>query len=329
VQAANGIDPGAAKQASKQVARAPAPKDIVEKVAAQFMARHIKGLAPATIREATRIFDKEIVPAWRGRRLCEISKGDIHELLDRIADRAPVQANRVLAWIKGMCNFAMGRGIIETTPCLGIKPPTTETARDRVLSDDELRAVWLASDSLKMQHSAFVNLLILTGQRRNKVSELCWSELDLDAALWTLPKERAKNHRQHEIPLSDSAVTILRALPRIKDSDYVLTFSGRGPIRGHYLVKGRLDALLPADMPAWVFHDLRRSVASGLARLGVNLPVIEKLLNHVSGSFAGIVSVYQRHSFADEKRIAMTTWARHVEAIVAGTTAANIVSIRA
>jgi integrase len=107
----------------------------------------------------------------------------------------------------------------------------------------------------------------------------------------------------------------------------VLTLNGRNPIRGTPLIKRRIDTLAP-PMPPWVLHDIRRTAASGMARLGVNLPVIEKLLNHVSGSFAGIVGVYQRHSFADEKRAAMAAWARHVEALVSGETAANVLELR-
>jgi integrase len=153
-----------------------------------------------------------------------------------------------------------------------------------------------------------------------------WKEIDLDAKLWTLPAARAKNSIEHAISLSDQAIEILKALARIAGSDFVFTINGRNPIRGTHLVKRRIDALAPS-IPTWVLHDIRRTVASGMARLGVNLPVIEKLLNHVSGSFAGIVGVYQRHSFADEKRAAMQTWARHVEAIVSGETAVNVVEL--
>jgi integrase len=161
-----------------------------------------------------------------------------------------------------------------------------------------------------------MHLLILTGQRRNEVAAVTWREIDLAGKLWTLPASRAKNGIEHEIPLSDMAVEILSTCPRIADSDYVFTVNGRNSMRAFYLAKRRIDALMPAETAPWVMHDIRRTVASGMAKLGVNLPVIEKLLNHVSGSFAGIVGVYQRHSFADEKRAAMQAWARHVEAIV-------------
>jgi integrase len=135
-------------------------------------------------------------------------------------------------------------------------------------------------------------------------------EIDFDARLWTLPGKRAKNSIEHSIPLSDQAIEILKTLPRIAGSNFVFTINGRNPVRGTHRAKRRIDKLGPS-IPPWVLHDIRRTVASGMARLGANLPVIEKLLNHVSGSFAGIVGVYQRHSFADEKGAAMTAWARH------------------
>ena len=327
LQIAGGEDPGAVKQAARTDAKALPARDMVEKVAAQFLARHVKNLAAATRIEVGRIIAKEILPTFRGRRLSEIKRPDVIEWLDGIVDRpAPIAANRALGWLKGLCNFAVERGILDTSPIAGIKAPAAETPRDRVLSDDELRAVWQAADALEPVYAGLIKLLILSGQRLREVSEMEWKEIDLEAKLWTLPGVRAKNSIEHSIPLSDWTVEILKALPRIAGSDFVFTINGRNPIRGTHPVKRRIDKLGP-PMPPWVLHDLRRSVASGMARLGVNLPVIEKLLNHVSGSFAGIVGVYQRHSFADEKRAAMQVWARYVQAIVTGETAGNIVEL--
>jgi integrase len=327
LQIASGEDPGAVKQAARTATNAPPARDMVEKVAAQFLARHVKNLAAATRIEVGRIIAKEILPTFRNRRLSEIKRPDVIEWLDGIVDRpAPIAANRALGWLKGLCNFAVERGVVDVSPIAGIKAPAAETARDRVLSDDELKAVWEAADALEPVYAGFIKLLILTGQRLREVSEMEWKEIDLDAKLWTLPSARAKNSIEHSIPLSNQTVEILKALPRIAGSDFVFTINGRNPIRGTHLVKRRIDKLGP-PIPPWVLHDIRRTVASGMARLGVNLPVIEKLLNHVSGSFASIVGVYQRHSFADEKRAAMTAWARHVQAIVTGEAAANVVEL--
>jgi integrase len=161
-------------------------------------------------------------------------------------------------------------------------------------------------------YGSLVRLLILTGQRRGEIAGLTWAEVDLDKRLISLPRERVKNDHAHEIPLSPQAVDLIEALPRNSDR-YVLSLRG-GPIGGFGKLKARLDKL--CGVTDWVLHDTRRSAASGMARLGVGLPVIEKVLNHVSGSFAGVVGIYQRHDFAGEKRRALETWGAHVAGIV-------------
>ena len=325
---AQGVDPAAEKKAARIKARTPADLDLIEKVVDQFLKRHVPHLAPATQRQVTRIMVKEIVPAWRGRKLSSITKAEAHHLLDAISDRgSPVSANRTLDWLKVMANWAAGRGLIETSPFAGITSPEPEVSRDRVLDDDELAAFWQAADNLEQPYGFFVRMLILTAQRRNEVSDMCWAEIDLERRIWTLPARRAKNGIEHRIPLSEAACSILASVQRHYGSDYVFSITGRNPIRGHQHIKSRLDELLP-EMQSWVFHDLRRTAASGMARLGVQLPVVEKLLNHTSGSFRGIVAVYQKHDFAKEKAAAAETWARHIETIVNGEAVDNIVPIR-
>ena len=183
------------------------------------------------------------------------------------------------------------------------------------MSDAELAAVWLAADGLGTPYNAFVKLLILTGARRSEVAGMMWQEIDFDAKLWTLPAARAKNATEYQIPLSDSAVEILQALPRIADSDLVFTLSGRVPIRGFHNIKTRVDDLIPA-CPPWTLHDMRRTFASGCAKLGIAVHVVEAALNHRSGSIRGIAAGYNRYSYDAEKRAAMQIWARHVEAIM-------------
>lgn len=326
---AAGVDPGAEKAAARAAAPAPAIIDHVETITARFVAQYAaRKLKPGTAKEVERLLEKEIATPWRGRRLSQIAKADVHALLDDIVERgSPIGANRTLAWLRRLCTWAVERGFIDVNPCAGIKPPTTENSRDRILSDDELKAVWQAAEALEWPYAAFIKLLILTGARRSEVAAMTWREIDFVAKLWVIPKERCKNSVELQIPLPDLAIEILKACPRIENCEHVLTFTGRGPVTGFAIIKNQLDAALPADMPRWVFHDLRRSFASGMARLGINLPVIEKLLNHVSGSFAGIVGVYQRHSFADEKRAAMTAWARHIEALVSGKPVGNVVDL--
>ena len=178
------------------------------------------------------------------------------------------------------------------------------------MTDDELRLVWQAADKIGFPFGPIVQLLILTGQRRGEVTGMQWGELQ--AGLWTLPRERVKNDRRHDVPLSRQAAAIIERLPRISDR-YVFSLNGNKPFNG-FKAKERLDKL--ASIAPWTLHDLRRTAASGMARLGVSLVVIEKVLNHVCGSLAGVVGVYQRHEFADEKRAALQLWADHVERLV-------------
>jgi integrase len=325
---ANDIDPAAKRRALRAANRKakPANLDLVEIVAAQFLKRHCGNLKPATQREAGRYMSK-IVTAWRGRALSSITRPMIHALLDSISDSGfPVAANRTLAWMNNLCNWAISRGLLEANPCVGIHRPATETARARILSDEELAAVLKAAEALEPPcYGAFVMMMVLTGQRRTEVSGLVWSEIDFDKKIWVLPPGRAKNGKAHEIPLSNATLAILNALPRL--CDFVFSSTGRGPIRGHDQIKKTIDKLTP-DIPAWTFHDIRRTFASGCARLGVALPTIEKLLNHVGGSFAGVAGIYRRHTFADEKRLAVESWSRHVEGLMTGKANSNIVPMR-
>ncbi|MCC3247429.1 integrase arm-type DNA-binding domain-containing protein [Methylocystis sp. WRRC1] len=322
-QVAAGVDPCEQKRAARAAAveKQRAELDVVERVVAEFVERYAK---PNTRdwRETERKLLKDVVPAWRGRRLSEISKADIHVLLDSMVDRgAPVGANRTFAQIRKMCNWALQRGLIERNPCDGLAPPSAEQTRARVLDDGELAIIWEAAGRIGFPFGAIVRLLILTGQRRDEVAGMRWAELDSERRLWTIPAERSKNRREHAVPLSDAALCIIEALPRF-DSGFLFS-AGATPPSGFSKAKPRLDKAV-ADVPGgeniphWVLHDIRRSAATGMGRLGVDLVVIERCLNHVSGSFGGIVGVYQRQKYEIETRAALDLWAHHVGALVSG-----------
>ena len=320
---AEGRDP----RQEKQQARAKA--DTVGAVAADFIERHCdRSNRPRTAEETKRLLDLHVLPRWRGRLARQITRRDVLDLLDDLVDSGkPIAANRTLSAIRKMFNWAISRDMLAASPCAGVKPPVIERARDRVLSDDELKLIWRAAGKIKGSFGRLVQLLMLTGQRRNEVAEMQWSELNLKAQTWTLPRERVKTDQPHEVPLSASATAILESIPRIADSPFVLTTTGKTASNGYSKGKRKLDALLPQEMTPWRLHDLRRTAASGMARLGIDLPVIEKVLNHSSGSFAGIVAVYQRHDFADEKRTALEAWSQHIEGLVSGKSA-KVVPLR-
>jgi integrase len=315
-----GGDPAGEKRLARKCGPPWAVLDRVGPIAEGFILRHVPTLSPRWRREVTRMLRADVVPSWDGRRLADIGRADVIELLDRIADRGSgIAANRTLAVLKKLGSWSVERGLIATSPFTAIRAPSVEQSRDRVLDDDELRAVWLAAEGLGGPFGPIVQLLILLGQRRGEISGLRWAELDFAAHVLSLPKERTKNGRAHVVPLPKMAIEILEKLPRIENTaDLVFTASGKGPVSGFSTAKARLDKLLPAGTPRWCLHDLRRSFASGCARLGTALHVTERLLNHVSGSFAGVTGTYQRHSFAGEKRSAMEAWAKHIERIVSG-----------
>jgi integrase len=273
----------------------------------QFLDRHGKHYRPKPLYEAKRRLQVYVVDNWGDRKLGVITRADVRAMLDRI--EAPVAANRVHSIVRKFFNWAVENDLIANSPIAGIKPPNPESARDRVLTDEELKAVWREAERVGHPFGPILQLLILTGQRRGEVTGMMWSELDLDAGLWVLPRERVKNDRRHEVPLSRQTIAILRAVRPIGDK-YVFTLNGTAPYNG-FKAKERFDRAV--GIAPWTVHDLRRTCASGMARLGTNLVVIEKVLNHVSGSLAGIVGVYQRHEFAAENRAALQQWADHVE----------------
>jgi integrase len=360
--AAEGRDPAGEKQSAKVEAKQQAAekvrgqRDLFENVAREFIERYAKprskqknkpdawhetgrilGLKPDPS-DSTKLIEQggDVIPRWRGRKVQEITKRDIIALLDEVNDRgAPIMANRTFSAVRKLFNWAVARDIIAASPCAGVEPPASENSRDRILTDDELLLVWKAADADGWPFGPIVRLMILTGQREGEIAGMRWKELDLDGKLWTLPAPRVKNAEQHGVPLSDAAVAILKGLPRIK-TDGGFVFAGRHgqPVTGFSRAKDRIDAATTKanrgkPLAGWVFHDLRRTAASGMARLGIQLPVIEKVLNHKSGTFRGIVGVYQRHGFAEEKRTALAAWASHVEAVVSGKPLANVVPLRA
>ncbi len=329
---AAGKDPAAAKQASKAAARAEKEEeyDLVERVVPLFIERHAK-VRNRDWRETQTILSREVVGRWKGRRLSRITRAQVHEALDEIADRAPIRANRTLAAFRKLCNWSVERGIIERSPCDKIKAPSPERSRDRVLSDGELSLIWQAFDAIGFPFGQIGKLLLLTGQRVGEVSGARWAEIDLAAKSWTIPATRAKNGRANLVPLSAAAIEVLEGLPRFEGSDFVFTTTGSTAVSGFSRAKRQIDRTvlqLGVVPPApWRLHDLRRTVATNLQRLGVRLEVTEAVLNHASGSRAGIVGVYQRHTWAAEKRQALDAWARRLAEIVGGERASNVVEL--
>jgi integrase len=297
---------------------------------AQYLAARKPDLRTRTFIEVKRHFEK---------RWDTFDKESIHQIDQRrinkrhgeiVAKHGKFEADRAVISLSTFFAWAMKAGIVTKNPASLINRavPKGKSSRDRWLTDAEIAEVWAACRD--DNYGRIVKILLLTGQRREEVGAMSWDELDLKAGLWTLPRERVKNDRAHTVPLLPTAISIFeeqtRRARRPGKRDLVFS-AGTNGFGGWSLAKIALDeriaearkqAGVETPMPPWRLHDLRRTVISGLARLGVNLAVTEKVVNHVSGSFAGVVGVYQHHDFASEKRDALERWDRHVAASVNG-----------
>jgi integrase len=331
-----GIDPAKQRQRAKvdaELIRAKAAGDTVENLKIQFINRYAKR-QNRSWKQTEWIFDRLVLPAWKGRAVHDITKRDVIDLVESIEQDRPILANRVLAAVRKWFNWLAARDVINASPCAGIVPPAKENARDRRLTDAEIKALWAATGpsvpdgegGIGEPFGSFVRLLTLTGQRRSEVAGMRWSELDLEKRLWTLSAMRTKNKRTHAVPLSSQAVAIIEGVKRIAGSDHVFTTTGDSGLGGFSRAKERLDRRMkPAG--SFTFHDLRRTCATGMADIGIPPHIVEAVLNHISGARAGVAGTYNRALYVAEKTEALQRWADHVEGLVTGKPA-KVVPIR-
>jgi integrase len=333
-EAEKGNDPAAKPEAPRKA-------DTVQTLAAAFIERHAKQ-KNRSWKTTEQLLDRHVVAAWGDRQADSITGRDVRELLDKLMGRGhPIASNRTLAAVRKMFGWAVEEEILTASPAGNIKPRGVENERDRVLTDDELTRLWQAADKKGGTVGAFLKMLMLTAQRRDEVARMRWSDIAFDrpiteirderevetgkATVWTLPREATKGDRSHEVPLSPQAVAVLRSLPRV--GQHVFTTRADRPISGYSKIKAAIEDKLtelakeaagPDDdeapaMADWRFHDLRRSAATGMARLGVPTSTISRVLNHKEG---GVTKIYNRYSYLGEKREAMDRWARKVQSLV-------------
>jgi integrase len=268
--------------------------------------------------EVRRTIERDVLPVWGDRLIAGIGRRDVAELVDRVVDRgATTMARRLHSHLHRLFRWSVGRGIIEVNPMADLPKPGSAVRRDRVLDDTELAAIWKAAAQVAWPFGPAIRLLVLTAARREEIGSLRWSEIAGDEI--RLPAERSKNKEPRVIPLSPAAIEIIEALPR--RGDYVFSANGSG-LGGWSKAKRALDAAIAktngGPLPPWRLHDLRRTVATDLQRLGVGLQVIESILGHISGSRAGVTGVYQRYQFEAEMRDALSLWAQELERLTGG-----------
>lgn len=292
-----------------------------------------------SVGEMKRILERYVQPQLGDRMADAVTRGDVTRLIDEIAASAPVMARNVHAQLSAFYTWAMPRlDRLQANPCRDAGRPPAPPARDRVLSEDELRALWAIADDEPAPWGPALKLLMLTGARRDEVFNADRAEFNLKAREWMIPAARAKNGLPHIIPLSEQAVRVVKAIAAIEGSAKLFVARGndeRGP-SGFSKATARLRSAMAekleipsTDLPRWTLHDIRRTVATGMQRLGIRLEVTEAVLNHVSGTRGGIAGVYQRHDWKSEKRTALEAWARELDRIRRGRrgSASNVVKL--
>ncbi|HEV3109796.1 MAG TPA: tyrosine-type recombinase/integrase [Candidatus Binataceae bacterium] len=303
----HGVDPAAEKR-QKRLA------ETFGELAAEYLERHAKP-RKRTWKEDDRIIKRDLLPVWRHRKAAEISRRDVARLLDGIAERgAAIMANRTLALVSRIFTFGVSREIVEQNPAYRMPKPGVERQRERCLAEAEIATVWQVLDREPSHIGAIFRLALLTAARRGEVCGLRWPELDLDldAGCWIVPAERSKNGLEHRIPLTPEAVAVLK---RIRENQRDSTFVFRGGKRGQPIANLQKPMLRikAASGVDFRFHDIRRTVATSLASLGVPRLVVSKLLNHVDDS---VTAIYERHRYDKEKRAALLRWERRLMQIV-------------
>ncbi|MBN8955805.1 MAG: integrase arm-type DNA-binding domain-containing protein [Rhizobiales bacterium] len=280
--------------------------DRVDDLVETFITEHLSKLRSGD--PVARLLRQEFLPKCGSRSVHDLKPRDISDIVFAMAARRTAYSgHKLLKAIKRFFSWCRGRAILEVSPALAIVSPGKSNARDRVLSDDELRQVLRGTRQIGGAFGAIVEFLALTGQRREEVAQMTWDELDLSRRLWVLPARRAKNGKPHTIHLSREAMRIIAQ--RERSGPFVFSATQFSFQRyGEY--KKRLDKV--CGVTHWQLHDLRRTCVSGMAGLGIAPHVADKILNHQSGTISGVAAVYQRHEFLAERKEALERWGAHV-----------------
>lgn len=321
-----GVDPGAESIKKKKAER---DAETVVDLAEEYLEKWARP-RKRTSHEDERALRVDVLPLWGKRKAKDITRRDVIKLLDGIVDRgSPIQANRTLTIIRKMFNFAVGRDILDASPCVQIPRPSPENTRDRVLNENELKAFWNNLPKAKMGEGTRLALKfqLLTATRKGEIVRAEWSEIDLHKKLLTIPAKKSKNKRANTVPLSPQAIDILKRIKKLSDNSPWLFPSPRGkeiPVTTRSVsraVKNNLDAF---EIDPWVPHDLRRTAASHMTAMGIPRLHVSKVLNHTEG---GVTAIYDRHSYDKEKRQALEAWGRKLESIVTGEDTGKVIEM--
>ena len=302
----DGRDPAEEKKQSRRRLVVDRIDDLVE----TFIREHVAQIGSR--KQITNLLRRDVIPHWGAKSVHEIKKRDVSDLISLISQRNAHAGYRLLKTLKTLFRWCVGRAVIDFSPAEGISSAYREVSRDRVLTDQELAAVIIGARKMPWPYGGIVEFLALTGQRREEVAQLKGDELDEKSRTWTIPAIRTKNKRAHIVHLSEMAWAVVSG--HLNDGFVFATSRGKN-FQAFAKGKRALDKL--CGFNGWRLHDLRRTIVSGMARLGVPPHVADKILNHQAGTISGVAAVYQRHDFLAERKEALDLWRIHVEKIIA------------
>jgi integrase len=311
--AAQGGDLRAEAAAAKRAAVRAAAEDVV--TFGQVMDAYIEHVTRTarSWKNIASMLRRPELQLFHPRAVTDVTKRELITAIDGVAAAgSPHGASNTLRYLQTAYRFGVERDLIQHNPIERVRAPAPIVSRDRVLSPSELRRVWHAAGTMAPQWTAMIRMMILTGQRRTEVGRMRWE--DVEGETWTIPRERTKKDRAQHVHLTPAALKLLAALPRPANGTGFV-FSGDGGVTASSYfsaAKTAVDQAAELNEP-WRFHDLRRTVRSGLAELGVPEPVSRKIMNHAS---AGVDGVYNRYSYAEEAKQAWGDWAAHVLSII-------------
>jgi integrase len=341
----SGVDPGSQAVSERAAERG---AETIEDLVAEYLERYARPRKRSAF-EDERILRKDVLSRWATRKVKDVTRRDIVLLVNEIVDRgAPIQANRTLTILRRMFRFAIGQAIIEISPCDKVEPPSSENQRDRTLSEDEIALFWRVLDGASMEPNArrILRFMIATGQRKGEVIGIHAQEVDFDRGVWALPANRAKNGREHLVPLSPLAREILAEAPPNEQGYFfpskLTGRSYRGQSIDHAarhlfdvrpLSKPRKKPGKPPQssspplaclMERFTPHDLRRTAATRMRELGISRGDVKMILNHIE---TDVTARYDKYDGLAEKKRALEIWGKRLEQIVKGNAGSNVVEL--
>jgi integrase len=314
--------PARRQRATQTEKRSPTVKTLCH----EYIERHAKP-NKRSWQQDKRMLDKDVIPSWGRLRAAGIERADVVALLDTITDRnAAMQAGKVLALVRKVWNFGIDRGVLTSNPASRIPRPVKARTINRVLSDIELKKVWpkFAKSGLRPQVGAAMQLQLLTGQRIGEVLQAEWSEIDLAAQTWLIPATKSKNKREHLVPLSAQAKAIIEAQPQA--GRFIFPGRGEAAIRSEVAAHELAEAFPALGVAKFTTHDLRRTVETRMASIGIGKETRDRVLNHTDRSVGGMH--YNRYDYLPEKRAALDKWGKLLGEIIEGKHIGNVVQIK-